>query len=277
MMLSAQHISYKIAKKWILKDLRFHLTSGNLVAIVGANGAGKSTLLNVLAGLQEPNIGQVQLEGENMLEIPSKMLATKRAILTQKLAVEGDFALHEVVMMGRYPHFKNQPSSRDYKIVEHQLKTAGLLESKNKSFKKLSGGEQQRGHLARVYAQLYQIGQPGVLFLDEPLNNLDVKYQHQTLEKAKAFAQEGNLAVAVIHDLNLASRYADQVIFMHQGELLGIGTPKEVVTEHHLKKAYDIDVRVDLEDGIDYPTIHFKPEPELPFSKIEQTPFSISK
>lgn len=265
-MLQVRDLTYRIGSKTLLHQVNTDLHAGALVAIIGPNGAGKSTLLHFMAGLLKAKTGFVHLEHFDLKTTAPAHLAKRRAILTQKTHVDAGFTLREVVMMGRYPHFGKQAKAEDHAIVEAALGQHGLAALAEKPFNQLSGGEQQRGHLARAYCQLHtQNNAPKLLLLDEPLNNLDIRHQHDTLERSKQFAAEGHLVIAVIHDINLAARYADQLLLMHQGRLLGQGAATQVLSEENLRKAFAIDVLVEKRDDHS-PQVHFKPE--CSFDKI---------
>lgn len=249
MMVELKNIHYKIGNKAILNSISFEMNVGNVVAIAGPNGAGKSTLIQLISGDLTPTEGIIKVAGRDVQTISDKEFALNRAYLTQHTAMSLDFPVEEVVMMGRYPHFKSYPSESDFEIVEKEMANSDILKFKEKSYRNLSGGEQQRVQLARTFTQLVNGKPPMLLLLDEPLNNLDLRHQHLTLEKCRDLAKKGNLVIIVMHDLNLACRYADQIALLANGNLVSVGSVSEVFTNENLSLAYDYPVHV-----IDHPS-----------------------
>ncbi len=245
-MLIANNISYKIKNKSLLKDINFELQPGELLAIVGPNGAGKSTLLKILSGELQKYTGSVLLNGQNLSSFNTKTLATKRAVLSQNISLTLPFIVSEIVMMGRYSYFDNKSSMRDKQIVEECLSQTGMLSFKDRNYLTLSGGEKQRVQLARVLAQLSENktskSEAKFLFLDEPVNGLDLKYQQQVMKIAKDWKGTNNSVVAVLHDLNLASQYADKILLLNNGTMEALDVPANVFTKENIKRVYDVDV-----------------------------------
>lgn len=243
-MIGLHDIQYRISSKVIVQDIHIDLAPGQLVALTGPNGAGKSTLIQLISGDLSPSSGRRYWFDTPLEEMPLTKLATSRAYLTQKTNMSLSFPVHEVVMMGRYPHFKSSPAPIDFDIVEECMRQTDILSLQHQAYSTLSGGEQQRIHLARVFAQLRSGTSPKLLLLDEPLNNLDLRHQLLTLEHCKDFAQEGNLVIMVMHDLNLVSRYADRVILMAGGKIIANDHVEEVFTDDTLSTAYKCPIHV---------------------------------
>lgn len=246
-MLIADRISYSIKKKTILEEISFDVRPGEFLAVIGPNGAGKSTLLKILCGEIKKYSGKVLFQDYDLNTFKSLELATQRAVLSQSISLALPFKVSEVVMMGRYPHFKSAPSRVDHRIVEECLELTGMLHFKDRNYLTLSGGEKQRVHLARVLAQLNsQDAQDKgkILFLDEPVNGLDLKYQQQVMKVAREWKGEMYSVVAVLHDLNLAAHYADRILLLNNGKQELLDVPAKVLTKENIKKVYDIEVRV---------------------------------
>ncbi len=246
-MLRVKDISFKIDKKWLLKDASLMAEPGEIWAVLGANGAGKSTLLKLIGGSLKPTDGEVTWKGKPLSEYKISKLALERAVLTQKLHLSQEFSAAEVVMLGRYPHFSNQPSPTDFWAVDNAMKQTDSEQFAPRIYQSLSGGEQQRVQFSRTLAQLdsaLDTGEPKLLLLDEPLNNLDIKYQHQCLILARKFARHGHCVLVVMHDINLASFYSDKILLMRAGQVLAQGSPRDVLTEEILSKAYNFPVHV---------------------------------
>lgn len=261
-MLQVENISVSMKGKCILHQFSFEIEAGQLLAIVGPNGAGKSTLLRAICG----DFGKQQLSwhGELLHELDPQEVAKQRAVLTQKNALSFDFSVKEVVMMGRYPYFKNQPSKYDCQVVQEMMERLQVASFAERSYHSLSGGEQQRVQTARVFAQLEEAEsqKPKLLLLDEPLNNLDVKYQYQLLEQLVHYSKLGHLVIIVMHDLNLAAQYADQVLLLQEGVLKKSGSPEEVLQANLLEEAYQLPVKVDSNPYHNCPMIFFGQVPK---------------
>lgn len=245
-MLNVQNIHFRIAASLSLSDISFDVAPGEMVAILGANGAGKSTLLKIVTGSVRMDSGNILLNKIPLNNWGSKALATFTAVMQQQNQLQLPFSVYEVVMMGRYPHFKRRESLSDEKIVNDVLDKTGISHLKSRNYLTLSGGEQQRVHLARVLAQISGAKKETAryLFMDEPSNNLDIRHQHGALSIARNFAQEGNCVVAVLHDLNLALQYADKILLLKNGCMKGFGTPGKIMTDESISDVYDLPLSI---------------------------------
>ena len=231
-----------------LNGLNLSISENKFTSILGPNGAGKSTLLKILSGNIEEYQGKVLIEEKNLKEIPLKELAKKRAVLSQNLEVTFPFMAKEIVAMGRSPHTKGFETEEDKRIIDFCLSQVGMLAFKNRQFNSLSGGEKQRVQLARVLAQL-EYGKPSsshkYLFLDEPTSALDLKHQSEVLKLLKKLISEHNLTIiAILHDLNLAAKFSDNVILLKDGRLVEDGETSEVLNKQNLKTLYEVDVEI---------------------------------
>lgn len=242
-MLKVESVSYQVQNRSLLKGVTFSLRQGELLAVVGANGAGKSTLISVINGENRPSDGKILLNNKPLNEYKSEELALKRATLSQHNTITMAFSVEEIVMMGRYPHFKGEPKQADYLAVEEAMKISGVEDMAERSYLTMSGGEQQRVQLARVLAQLWDCP-GGLLLLDEPVSGLDLLYQQQTLAIAKAFAKQGFMVIAVLHDLNLAAQYADRILMMKDGRRWKDGTPAQVLNTQDIYSVFGIETEV---------------------------------
>lgn len=247
-MLQATNITYAIGSKVILNRITLEAKAGELLVIAGPNGAGKSTLLKALTEKTALEMGCVTLSGKDMFDYAPKELAKIRAVLSQSFSTSLPFQVEEVIMMGRYPHFEEYPNEIDRSIVKEVVKELEIEHLLNRVYATLSGGEQQRVQLARVLAQIWNThdGTDGVkyLFLDEPISSLDLYHQQTVLQTATRLAQSGYCVVAVLHDLNLISQYADNVVLMYQGYVDAYGSPAFVFTKERIKNVYGIDVHL---------------------------------
>ena len=218
---------------------------GKVCVILGPNGAGKSTLLSVLAGLRKPSRGHCTLHGCEMTGWPAARLARQRAVMLQDTAVVFDFTVQEVVELGRYPH-RLQPAPDEAGIVTQALLATEVAHLRRRHINSLSGGERARVQLARVLAQIWEprADGSGWLLLDEPTAALDLQHQHRVLALARQWAHERGVGViAVLHDLNLALRYADQVCVLDRGRLVGSGPPQRVLVPPLVASVWGVGVQ----------------------------------
>lgn len=241
-MLRVESVGYEIDKRPLLRDVSFSIRSGEMVAILGANGAGKSTLMRLLSGEREPSSGKVLLHGKELAQYSKKELSGKRAMLHQQNTISMAFTVDEVVMMGRYGHHKVMSLEGHRKVVLETMEICGVSHLQERSMLTLSGGERQRVHLARVLAQVWDSKQ-GLLLLDEPVNNLDIQYQHQTLAIVTALARKGFMVITVLHDISLAAQYASRILMLNGGRKWWDGQPTEVLTPTHIYSAFGINAR----------------------------------
>jgi iron complex transport system ATP-binding protein len=236
------HLSY--AGRHVLHGVTLRAQPGRLLALVGPNGAGKSSLLKLLAGLRQPSSGEVTLDGKSLLDWSPVTLARRRAMLSQHVQLGFAFRVEEVVLLGRSPHGMRTAGAVDRSIVDAALLAVQATHLRERNYLELSGGEQQRVQLARVLAQVWERGDgPTWLLLDEPEAGLDIAHQHHVLRRARAFAEQGHGVIAVLHDLNLAARYADEVALLAHGQLLRCGSPIHTLDPDVLSRVYGIALR----------------------------------
>jgi len=238
-MLEATNISYAHRKFSILEGINISVNPGELLVIVGPNGAGKSTLLSVLANEMGKTAAPVFFKKKTFKEWDNKELAHNKAKFSQSNSHDIPLAVNDVVMMGRYPYFNATPSDADKNAVLTAMEETDVAALKDRDYNSLSGGEKQRVHLARVLAQLDNNVQHKLVFLDEPLNNLDVLHQHRILHTIKKFTERGNTAVMVLHDLNLAAQFADTVMLLKRGKIVAHDAPAKVFTKEIISRVYN--------------------------------------
>lgn len=256
-LLYGNNLTYQIGNKTIIDDVSLSLNAGELVAIIGPNGAGKSSLLRLLTGYTTPTQGQCYFKQKKYSQWNSQQLAQNRAVMRQNSQLSFSFSVEEVVAMGRTPHGLQHKKM----AIETALLQTDCLKFKDRDYRQLSGGEQQRVQLARVLAQLWHpTPQEAVLFLDEPTSALDLYHQQHSLRLLKQLAKTQNLMVCcVLHDLNLASLYADRILLLHQGRLVCEGTPHSVLTTENIQKWYGADVSVNTHPEHLYPQVFLRP------------------
>jgi iron complex transport system ATP-binding protein len=226
----------------VLKDINVTIPKNKVTILVGSNGCGKSTLLKTMARLLKPMSGKVLLGDMDIFQKPSKEIAKELAILTQSPDAPSDLTVFNLVKQGRYPYqsWFNQWSKEDENIVEYALEKTGLSDIRDKKLSELSGGQKQRVWIAMTLAQ-----QTEIILLDEPTNHLDIKYKIEVLDLLKHLNQQENRTIVVVlHDINLACRYADHIIAIKDGKVYAEGDPKEIVTEKLINDVFDINAKI---------------------------------
>ena len=244
-MLTAGNITFRIGNKPLLADVSVSFAPGKLHLIVGPNGAGKSTLIKVLARLLRPQAGRVEYEGIDVGQASEAELAKRRAVLSQAVEVAFPLTVRELVMMGRYPHFSGRPGPADKKIVDEVMAHFDVTEFSDRQYQTLSGGERQRVNFARVLTQLWLDGPPRAacryLFLDEPLTFLDIRHQIDFMKKIRQFAAAADVVtVGVVHDLNLAARFADHIVLLNEARIVANGAAAEVLTTERIHAVFGV-------------------------------------
>lgn len=237
----------------VLQAIDLRVRAGQVLGVLGPNGAGKSSLLGALSGEFTPSRGRVTLLGRELAQWSGPQRARHLAVLPQASSLGFAFRVEEVVGMGRLPH--DSGLLRDREIVKAALQAADAEHLAARSYLALSGGERQRVHLARVLAQLWPGGEGATLLLDEPTSALDPRHQHTTLQAVRRFANQGAAVLLIVHDLNLAARYCDQVLLLERGRSHACGAPTEVLTRQALKAVFDIDVLVHAHPELGHPLI----------------------
>ena len=221
---------------------------GEVHALLGENGAGKSTLLSALAGNFPIDDGQITLNGKSLGDFELTALAKSRGVLSQHADIAFPMSVESVVALGRLPHRESLWSPLIDAVVEEHITSFDLQSLRDRMFNTLSGGEQQRVHLARVAAQLSPIDGQRWLLLDEPTSALDVAQAHRLLGRVRGFCDQGIGVFWVTHDLNLAARYADKIAVLKHGQLLEAGKPIDVLRPDLLRSAFGIDAEVSETD-----------------------------
>jgi len=245
-MLKAENIQFKIGHKQILNSITAEFIPGEFNMILGPNGSGKSSLLKIISGEIGAFHGTVLYNDKKIGSQRKEDLAKYRAVMSQLPELSFPLTVEEVVMMGRYPHFTYNPAKKDETICNEVMEKMNLSSFRSRNYLTLSGGEKQRVHFARVLAQIWENpeNENRYLFLDEPLNSLDINYQQEFLQIAKAFAQQNTVLIAVLHDINLAIQYADKLFFLKEGELVANGRPAEILHSSLIKNVFNVSTTI---------------------------------
>lgn len=252
-MLRVENLQIRRGPNTVLADIDLDVRPGEVLGVLGPNGAGKSTLLGALCGDLQPYSGHVWLEQQALADWSGVERARRLAVLPQVSTLDFAFQVEEVVGMGRLPYQSGR--MRDEEIIAAALDAADAGHLHGRGYLSLSGGERQRVHLARVLAQLWP-GQGGqTLLLDEPTSMLDPLHQHTTLQAVREFADRGAAVLVILHDLNLAARYCDRLLLLHNGRPQALDSPAVVLQPEPLKALFGLDVLVQAHPERGHPLI----------------------
>ena len=246
--LSLHDVRYTVDGTVILDGVTVRFPAGRFSVILGPNGAGKSTLLRIAAGLLAPSAGEARLGGRPIRTLNPDVLARRRAVLSQHVALAFPLPVEDVVMMGRYPHFGRVPGARDHAIVREALELVGMWPRRRQAYPTLSGGERQKVQLARVLAQIWRdpssaadgSGTGRVLFLDEPTASLDVHYQLHLLDVARGLVAPDCTVIAILHDLNVALHYGEHFVVLDDGCVAAETSDGEALSAGLLERVFDV-------------------------------------
>ena len=234
-------------QKSIIPNLSTSIQKGKITTIIGPNGCGKSTLLKSIGRLLKKQSGQIFMQQQNMDTLSTKEIAKQIAILSQSPSGPGQLKVHELIAYGRYPHRANlgKLTTHDQEKIRWAMEVTNTLEYATREVDELSGGQRQRVWLAMALAQ-----ETDTLLLDEPTTYLDMAHQLEVLEIAYNLNKKHQCTIVmVLHDINQAARYSDEIIAMKNGEVLYQGSPTEVMTKPVLKDLFQVDAKVVVDDG----------------------------
>jgi ABC-type cobalamin/Fe3+-siderophores transport system ATPase subunit len=232
-----ENITIKYDNRVISRNLSVQIPDGSFTVIVGPNGCGKSTLLRTLSNLLKPSEGQILLDGKAITSYKSKEVARKLGLLPQSSTAPDGITVANLIAHGRYPYQSliRQWTDEDEAAVMSAMELTNTSDLSHRYVDELSGGQRQRVWVAMVLAQ-----QTPMLLLDEPTTYLDIAHQIELLELFKDLNQQGNTLVAVLHDLNHAARYADNIIAMKDGQVIAQGDPREIITAKLVEEIFGL-------------------------------------
>jgi len=232
-------------KKKVIEDVSLTVEKGTLTSFIGPNGAGKSTLISMISRLIVKDEGEISIDGQDITTVKSNQLAKKISILKQSNAVNLKLTVRELVSFGRFPYSQGKLKKEDWAKVDQAIEYMELGELQDRYMDELSGGQRQRAHIAMVIAQDTEY-----ILLDEPLNNLDMRHSVQIMKTLRRLCDEmGKTIVLVIHDINFASCYSDQIVALKDGKIVKQGRACDVINECVLKDIYDMDIKINNIDN----------------------------
>lgn len=257
MSLTVEGLTYAVEDTSILSGVDLEVGEGDFVGLVGPNGSGKSTTIQCIAEILTPDDGRIRFRGRPMEEYSPAEQAREIGVVGQDESVDFEFTVREIIRMGRSPHkrlFEGE-TDEDRTVVDRALKQVGMATFASRSFRTLSGGEQQRGLIARCLAQ-----QASLMILDEPTNHLDVRYQLDILDLL--YELEPSVLIT-IHDLNAAAQYCDRIVVLKDGETVTSGPPEAVLTADRIERVFGREATVDVQPSTGRPRITFAPHVDV--------------
>ena len=237
-MLKISNLSFSWGNHQVLKDINFNINSNELIAILGVNGAGKSTLIKCINGILKPNSGSINILESEIDKMDILEIAKRVSYVPQNVQTNFPMDVFDVVLLGRRPHINWKISQEDRDKVSTTLRALSLQDFAFRRFDKLSGGERQRVVIAKAIAQ-----DPNLFLFDEPTSDLDFWHQIEVMEEIKRLISDTNIfksAIVAIHDINMAIRYADKIMLLHDGNIEDFGEPEKVVTKENIEKVFGV-------------------------------------
>ncbi|MFE5670628.1 ABC transporter ATP-binding protein [Agromyces sp. NPDC056523] len=267
--LEASRVRFARGARLIVDDVDITVPRGAVGALLGPNGAGKSTLLHLIAGVENPDVAALTLDGDDLVALRRRERARRIALVEQDAQAPEGLRVDHVVGLGRVPHQSawGGDSAGDREVVGRALVAAGASSFAHRRYDELSGGERQRVNLARALAQ-----EPELLLLDEPTNHLDIRAQLSTLELLRRLADDGMSVLAALHDLSLAASYADHVVVLANGTVVASGAPAEVLTAELIRAVWGVEAHVLVHPTTGRPLIAFAPSAERAGASNEGLP-----
>jgi len=246
--LKIKNVAFNYASVHVLKNICIELAESEMLGVVGPNGAGKSTLIRCIDRILKPQHGTILLDGQNINDMRQMELARKIGYIPQTTAQAFPATVFDTVLMGRRPHLGWRSCEKDTEKVLDMLQMLNIEEFAMRDINELSGGQRQKVFIARALTQ-----EPDVLLLDEPTSNLDIRHQLEVMDIIMNIVRDkGITAITAIHDLNLASRYANRMVMLSNGKIFSAGDPVSTLTAENIEHVYGVEVKVSNHDGHPY-------------------------
>lgn len=249
--ISIKNLSVSYENNIIIEDMNLSIPKGKISIIIGANGCGKSTLLKTISRINKPKNGDIFINNNNIKKVKEKNIAKEVAFLPQGPVCPSGLTVRELVAFGRFPHQKmiGGLNGHDKEVIDWAIEETGLSEFAEREVESLSGGQRQRAWIAMILAQETEI-----IMLDEPTTYLDMSYQLEVLEVLQKLNREKNITVVIVlHELNNACRFADNIIGLKKGKIICEGKPIDVINKKSLKEIYGIDANIKESENGEYP------------------------
>ncbi|CEP79620.1 ATP-binding cassette domain-containing protein [Paraclostridium sordellii] len=235
-MIKVTNLSKQYSNKNVVDNVSINIEKGKITSFIGPNGAGKSTVLSMITRILKKDSGEVLIDGKRLEEWDNKELSKKLAILKQSNNINLKLTIRELVSFGRYPHSEGRLTSEDNRYIDEAIRYMKLYDIQNKYIDELSGGQRQRAYIAMVIAQNTEY-----VFLDEPLNNLDMKHSVEMMKVLRNLCDElGKTVVLVMHDINYTSCYSDYIVALKNGKIARHGITDAIINREVLEGIYEM-------------------------------------
>jgi iron complex transport system ATP-binding protein len=239
-MVDVKNISKRYGSKNVVEDVSIQIKKNKITSFIGPNGAGKSTVLSMISRLITKDDGEISIDGKRLQQYTSRELSKKISILKQSNHISLRLTIKELVSFGRFPYSQGKLTQEDWGYVDQAIEYMGLVDIQDKYLDQLSGGQRQRAYIAMVIAQDTEY-----ILLDEPLNNLDMKHSVQIMKTLRRLVEElGKTIIIVIHDINFASCYSDEIVALKDGKVINHGPTQEIIQSNILHQIFEMDIDI---------------------------------
>lgn len=239
-MIEVKNLIKEYNNKKVVDNVSLEIEKGTITSFIGPNGAGKSTVLSMISRIMKSDYGEILIEGKNVEEYNSSELAKKISILKQTNNMNIRLTIREIVSFGRFPYTQGRLNEEDIKYIDEALKYMELTDIQDKYIDELSGGQRQRAFIAMVIAQNTEY-----ILLDEPLNNLDMKHSVSMMKVLRKLADELNKTIVIVlHDINFASVYSDNIVILKEGKVVKNDKTREIIHKEILEDVYEIEFHI---------------------------------